>query len=129
PPPQFGIGDFNGGYGAWDIFCHSSGGSISIALSTGSSFGTASTWGTFCGANGTDVPLLGTGDFDGNSDTDLWCQHDIFKIILVARSNGSSLLSAEVWWQGNGHNGQFNWFKDRKSTRLNSSHVKISYAV
>src|SRR5690606_41378357 len=24
---------------------------------------------------------------------------------------------------------RFNWFRDRKSTRLNSSHVKISYAV
>src|SRR6516225_8635007 len=32
-----------------------------------------------------------------------------------------------LWWSGLGLSG--NWLRDRKSTRLNSSHMSISYAV
>src|SRR5690606_39952930 len=55
--------------------------------------------------------------------------HDALPILLLEEASvtgTANILMAAVLAQGSGHE---NIGRDRKSTRLNSSHVKISYAV
>src|SRR5437870_9014139 len=60
---------------------------------------------------------------EANRDTESWC-------VSVTADSAREMISTEQnWWRSGRLLRNGRPFEDRKSTRLNSSHVAISYAV
>src|SRR5690625_5448477 len=47
----------------------------------------------------------------------------------MSQTEEEALEAGTTWWEKDLFSGRPDWRQDRKSTRLNSSHVAISYAV
>ncbi len=92
---QLGTGDFNGD-GKTDIYCHDyTTGYTSVALSNGVGFLPATNWMAtpFCKGTGEQ---FGTGDFDGDGKTDIYCRNTVGNI-EVAISTGSAFTYSGIW--------------------------------
>jgi hypothetical protein len=102
---RLGSGDFNGD-GRSDVYCNDTSGNTSIALSQGADgFAAPTLWQPAWCAAGAST-RIGSGDFDGDGDSDLYC-NDIYGQTYVALSNrAGGFTGGGIWLNGwCAHNG------------------------
>jgi hypothetical protein len=107
------MGDFNSD-GKSDVAFYEPNADFFVSLSDGTEFATPpSLWGNAngidpnpphyahaCQGGGGFPAIIGTGDFDGDGITDVWCRVAAFPQAFVGLSNGSSAFSFSIFGSG-----------------------------